>query len=150
MQPWCDSVERMEVLEHEARSWLGTPFRANAAVKGAGVCCHLYVAEVLMAVGAVPRRAFPQADPNYSLSQRVSLVEPFMDAMPGMVDVPVPGPALPGDVCGYLISGCIHHISLVLRGGVMIHAVRHYGVMESRLDDPMWARRHRRIWRYMV
>ena len=82
MSTWFDSEERIEALVREASSWLGTPFRANAAFKGSGVCCHLFVAEVFMVIGAVPRQEFPTANPNHSISQKDSLIEPFMTSMP--------------------------------------------------------------------
>jgi cell wall-associated NlpC family hydrolase len=145
MNTWFSSEERIEALVTEARSWLGTPFRANAAIKGAGVCCHLYVAEVFMAIRAVKRREFPQANPNHSLSQTDSLIEPFMASMPDFIEVD--GPPISGDILGFKIGGCTHHIAIVLRGEEMIHAVRRHGVMINRWDDPMWAKRLTWIWR---
>ncbi len=145
MKSWFHSDESIDALVKEADSWLGTPFRANAAFKGSGVCCHLFVAEVFMEIGAVKRQDFPQADPNHSISQSESLIEPFMATMPGFVKVN--GPPIPGDVLGFRIGGCTHHISIVLRNEEMIHAVRRHGVMINRWDDPMWERRLTRIWR---
>jgi cell wall-associated NlpC family hydrolase len=145
MSTWFSSEERIDALVAEASSWLGTPFRANAAFKGSGVCCHLFVAEVFMATGAVLRQEFPKADPNHSVSQTDSLIEPFMAAMPGFVEVD--GPPLPGDILGFRIGGCTHHLAIVLRGEEMIHAVRRHGVMINRWDDPMWAKRLTRVWR---
>jgi cell wall-associated NlpC family hydrolase len=145
MSTWFSSDERIEALVTESGSWLGTPFRANAAFKRSGVCCHLFVAEVFMAIGAVPRQDFPKADPNHSMSQKDSLIEPFMASMPGFVEVD--GPPLPGDILGFKIGGCTHHLAIVLRGEEMIHAVRRHGVMINRWDDPMWAKRLTRVWR---
>lgn len=145
MSTWFSSEERIEALVTECNSWLGTPFRANAAFKGSGVCCHLFVAEVFMAIGAVPRQDFPTADPNHSISQTDSLIEPFMENFPGMVKVD--GSPIPGDILGFKIGGCTHHLAIVLRGEEMIHAVRRHGVMINRWDDPMWAKRLTRVWR---
>jgi cell wall-associated NlpC family hydrolase len=145
MSTWFSSEDRIEALVVEACSWLGTPFRANAALKGAGVCCHLFVAEVFMAIGAVARQAFPQADPNHAVAQRDSLIEPFMACFPGVAEVS--GPPAPGDILGFKIGGCTHHLAIALRGEEMIHAVRRHGVMLNRWDDPMWAKRLTRVWR---
>ncbi len=145
MISWFNTEERIENLVTQSCSWLGTPFRANAAIKGYGVCCHLFVAEVFMGIGAVDRQDFPQADPNHSVSQTKSLIEPFMADFPGMVQVE--GPPIPGDILGFKIGGCTHHIAIVLRNKEMIHAVRRHGVMLNRWDDPMWAKRLTRIWR---
>ena len=98
-----------------------------------------------MAVGAVSRQHFPRADPNHSICQTDSLIEPFMASMPGFVEVE--GPPAPGDILGFRIGGCTHHLAIVLRGEEMIHAVRRHGVMINRWDDPMWAKRLTWDWR---
>lgn len=142
---WFHSEARLAALEAEAARWIGTPFRANAAVRGRGVCCHLLAAEIYAALGAIPARAYPPADPNHSIAQREGLIEPFVEEMEGIAAVE--GPPLPGDLLGYRIGGCLHHLAIALRGPEMIHAVRHYGVVTARWDDPMWARRLARVWR---
>lgn len=145
MSTWFNSPERTAALVAEGTSWLSTPFRANAAIKGSGVCCHLFVAEVYMAIGAIARREFPKADPNYAISQTESLIEPFMASMPEFSLVE--GQPVPGDVLGFRIGGCTHHLAIVLEVREMIHAVRRHGVMINRWDDPMWAKRRTRLWR---
>lgn len=145
MKTWYNTEERIDSLVTESTAWLGTPFRANAAFKGSGVCCHLFVAEVFIAIGAVSRQKFPAADPNHSMSQTDSLIEPYMASMPEFAEVA--GPPIPGDVLGFRIGGCTHHLAIALSGEEMIHAVRRHGVMINRWDDPMWAKRLTRIWR---
>ena len=145
MSTWFNSEKRIDALVKESCSWLGTPFRANSLFKGSGVCCHLFVAEVFMAIGAIERQDFPKADPNHSISQTDSLIEPFMASMPGFVKAE--GPPIPGDILGFKIGGCTHHIAIVLPHEEMIHAVRRHGVMINRWDDPMWAKRLTCVWR---
>lgn len=48
------SVDREQVVG-EARSWIGTPYRLGARVKGAGVDCATLIAEVLIACGLAER-----------------------------------------------------------------------------------------------
>lgn len=145
---WFEVEDRLDQLDREARAWLGTPFRANSAVRGAqgGVSCHLYVAKVLEAVGAVPAEAWPRGSPDRSLAQRTSLVEPFLDSREDFADV-TGHPLLPGDLLGFKIGGATHHLAILLRERVIIHAIRHHGVVLGHLDDPMWARRLTRAWR---
>lgn len=149
MKSWFDSSEPIDALELAAQSWLGTPFRANAAIKGehGGVSCHLFVAKVYEECGAVEPRDWPEANPNHSLSQTQSLIEPFVAAMPEFADLTDGEELLPGDLLGFKIGGCTHHIAIVLRDLQMVHAVRHHGVMLNRHDDPMWAKRLTRRWR---
>lgn len=42
-------------LVEEARSWIGTPYRLRARVKGAGCDCATFLAEVLIACGFADR-----------------------------------------------------------------------------------------------
>lgn len=44
---------RMRTIE-EAKSWLGTPYRQRARLKGIGVDCAQFVASVYKAVGIIP------------------------------------------------------------------------------------------------
>lgn len=133
-------------LEAVAASWIGTPFRANAAIKSVGVCCHLLVTEILIEAGALRRKPFPRGNPNYSLTQRQSLIEDYMASSEDFVAIPLDN-LKPGDLLGYRIGGCTHHLALLVSATKMVHAVRHNGVMFSRPDDPMWARRLTRAWR---
>lgn len=147
-QSWFAARDRLDRLDREARSWLGTPFRANSAIKGpqGGVSCHLYVAKVFEAVGAVPAEAWPKGSPDRSLAQRTSLVEPFLDSREEFVDV-TGQDLLPGDLLGFKIGGATHHLAILLRDREIVHAIRHHGVVVGHLDDPMWARRLTRAWR---
>lgn len=54
MTPYYSTPERRAALIEEARSWLGTPFRENCAVKGkqGGVDCTRFVHAVHTACGA--------------------------------------------------------------------------------------------------
>lgn len=59
--PFYSTPERCAAFIAEARSWLGTPFSENAAVKGklGGVDCVHYAAEVNWTCGAIARVDIP-------------------------------------------------------------------------------------------
>ncbi|MBI5689237.1 MAG: hypothetical protein HZC55_04010 [Verrucomicrobia bacterium] len=61
MTPYYQSEERRAALLQEARSWLGTPFRENCALKGpqGGVSCERFQAAVHTATGACPPIELP-------------------------------------------------------------------------------------------
>ena len=61
MIPFYNSLVRRNVLVDEARSWLGTPFSENCAVKGpqGGVSCSRYLAACHTAAGACAAIVLP-------------------------------------------------------------------------------------------
>lgn len=133
--------ESVTQLEQEAASWIGTPFWPNSAVKGeaGGVSCHNLVAEILFACG-VPRFPVPTGPANWNAS-RQSIIEPIMDEHTEFAHLNEPGEPVPmeqlrpGDILGFRIGGCLHHLALVLPGEQFVHCLRGAGVHVSRLDD---------------
>jgi len=54
-----------EKIVQEARSWLDTPFRHGAGVKGAGCDCAHLITEVYFALGLIPKIEFPIYGPDW-------------------------------------------------------------------------------------
>jgi cell wall-associated NlpC family hydrolase len=52
-----------------------------------------------------------------------------------------------GDLVTFRLGRVAHHVGLVLEPPSFIHAIRGYGVIESRLDDPTYAKRLERVYR---
>jgi NlpC/P60 family putative phage cell wall peptidase len=59
-----EELERKAVIE-EANKWMGTPFRHDAEVVGAGVDCAHLINAVYFAVGKMPNVVFPQYPPDW-------------------------------------------------------------------------------------
>ncbi len=57
--PYFATDERRRALVTEAQSWLGTPFRPHASVKGAGADCVGLVYGILHNIGAIGGVEFP-------------------------------------------------------------------------------------------
>jgi cell wall-associated NlpC family hydrolase len=53
----------------------------------------------------------------------------------------------PGDAACFRMGRVSHHVGLVLEPPLFIHAMRNYGVIESRLDDPTFAKRLVAVYR---
>lgn len=143
----------MTAIESEARSWVGTPFVQNSAIKGphGGVCCHLGVAEIAMECGIVHRRPVPPGSPR-RYNQTKSLMEQFIDlnfcpplsrlTLPfGIYDLQV------GDVLGFKIGNCVNHLALVVGSDLMFQATLKEGAQVTRLVDSSWASRLTVAWR---
>ena len=116
-------------------SWLGTPFRHRANVRGAGADCVTFVAETLLGCGALDSYVFPAYSLDWSRHQTRSLVLEWLAGCPRMARVPDAQLPLPGDVACYKIGKCVHHCAVVLEPPVLAHAVLNHAVDLGRLDD---------------
>ena len=157
-----NTPQRIASLAVIAKSWEGTPFMPNAAVKGAGVSCQKLVGHILIEAGALPVDfPLPEEPMSWGNAHTDSLFEKFMDERSEQF-APVPPPAWPnarpGDVLGIQNGGCVHHCGLVLdAAGSFVHCIRLHntsprhaglsGVMTSSLLEPVFRRMVKRIWR---
>jgi NlpC/P60 family putative phage cell wall peptidase len=64
-----EMAQRRLVVE-EARSWLGTPYRVAANVKGAGIDCAMILIEVYAAAGVIEWRDPRPYPPDYYLHNK--------------------------------------------------------------------------------
>lgn len=121
-------------IERAAASWIGTPFCANSAVKGAGVCCHLGIMEVYFEAGVVPRIPLPKGPPGWSRNHAESLMEPWLAGEGAAYFEPVTFEPCtlnglePGDLLGFKLGRCVHHIGILLSGGRMFHVHAHAAI----------------------
>lgn len=115
-----------EAVVREARSWLGTPFRDHARVKGAGVDCVTLLQEVYPAagvdVGWLRRGGFYPAQWHLHLKKELYLdhLRLVADEMPG----PPERVPKPGDVALYRYadaSKVFNHAGIVIEWPMIIH-----------------------------
>lgn len=143
--------EQLAALDAAARSWAGTPFCEGSAAKGAGVCCHRLVLEVLVEAGWLPRIEVPGGPVRWAMAQSRSLIGEWFDG-PG-VQWFQPVPALdwsavePGDVLGFRLGRALHHLVLALPAGRWIHAIEGHGTVIVPEVSPRWRKRAERLWR---
>ena len=141
-------------IEQAAQSWVGTPFCENSRVKGAGVSCHFGPAEILIEAGLLPRDLLiPTGPPGWSRSQGVSIMEAFLDGDGAKyfqsIDAdPWPeSPLQPGDLLGFKVGRCVHHLGLRLNGTRMFHVMEGCGAVIAPNIPLMWLKRMTRVWR---
>ncbi len=108
--------ERQRVIE-EARTWLGTPYHTNAALRGIGVDCIRFIQRCYVESGVVPDFEIPLYPAQWALHQKSELL------LEGLLryshEVGAPGPA---DVAVFQIGHCWGHSSIVVEWPVLIHA----------------------------
>jgi NlpC/P60 family putative phage cell wall peptidase len=133
-------VSRVEIITH-ARAWIGTPYRHQAATRGAGADC-------LGLVRGVWREVFgrePETVPAYSMDWSEPQGQERLWAAATRHLVAKSGKAEPGDVILFRMrAGSVaKHLGIVVQTGAnarFVHAYARHGVIESPLSAP-WARR---------
>ena len=131
----------------EARSWLGTPWRHQASVKGVGCDCAGLVRGVGNALGAMDcREGTPQAAEfeGYGRApeprRMVKALDRFMDRRPR-------GTSQPGDVLLMRFDRDPQHLAILTDEETIVHALLRDGVVEHRLS-PDWRARVVAAWGY--
>lgn len=125
-----DAESRQRVLQ-EALSWVGTPWVHAARVKGAGVDCGQFLAEVYQRAGVRERVDTPSVYPqDWALHRSealfVGVVEQYARKVPE---------GLPGDMALFRFGRCVSHGAIVLEWPRIIHAyLNRRSVVEDSLE----------------
>jgi cell wall-associated NlpC family hydrolase len=144
MIPSWWTPERIALLKAEAETWIGTPFAPNSCAKGRGVSCQMLAGALYHAAG-FRRLDILEVPINHARFSRVSLVERAMDSIPDFRRVS--DLMEPGDVLGFSIGGCVHHMGIALTPETFAHSIDGLGAVFSSIDDPTWRDRIAVIWR---
>jgi NlpC/P60 family putative phage cell wall peptidase len=135
-----------DIIITEARSWIGTPYRHQASLKGVGCDCLGLVRGVWRALhGAEPERAPPYSRDWAEASLRETLAEAGARHL-----VPVEREAMqPGDVLLFRWRAGIvaKHAAILTDDANMIHAHDGAAVAEVALA-PWWRRRLAYVFRF--
>jgi cell wall-associated NlpC family hydrolase len=112
-----ESEQRASVIA-EAMSWIGTPFRDQSDVKGAGVDCAMLLVRCFVDTGVVPpfdpRPYAPQWHLHHSEEKFLAII--------ATLGVEVSRRPIPGDVIVYKFGRCFSHGGLMIGAGNIIHA----------------------------
>ena len=130
----------------EARSWLGTPYHHQAALKGAGCDCLGLVRGVFEElVGPLP--APPPYTRDWAEARRR---ETLLDAATEhLVTVSSPAERRPGDVLIFRLTdkAMAKHSGILTEKDRMVHAQENVGCVEVHLG-PWWRRRIAGVFRF--
>lgn len=138
----CSMADRAAIVA-AARSWLGTPYRHQASMKGAGADCLGLVRGVWREVIGPEPEAPPAYSPDWSEPSRE---ERLMEAALRHMSPVAPTEARPGDALLFRMRerGPAKHLGILVETGPdearMIHAYSGRGVVASSLG-PSWRRR---------
>jgi NlpC/P60 family putative phage cell wall peptidase len=134
-----DTTLTGEKIVAEARSWIGTPYRHQASLKGVGCDCLGLVRGVWRAViGAEPERAPPYTPDWAEASGREALAQA---AARHLIAVPLDA-FMPGDVLLFRWRQNLpaKHAAIVTAPDLMVHAHDGAAVAEVAIA-PWWRRR---------
>ena len=118
-----------QAIVAEARTWLGTPHEHACRVKGAGVDCAMFLAEVFHAVGLVDQVEVEAYPHDWHLHQDEEIYLKVVERYAHQVDRAAP---LPGDILLYKFDLAISHGAIVVEWPMIIHSYLKAGVI---LDD---------------
>ena len=114
----------------EARSWLGTPYRDGARVKGAGADCGTLLLEVFKNAGVIPHY-----DPGYYAPQHHlhSAEEDYLGHVLNFAHE-IPGPPGLGDVVMFRFGRCYSHGGIVIGWPRIVHTMRPSGCVIDNVE----------------
>lgn len=136
-----DTDPRNRILT-EALSWQGTPWLHQARIKGVGVDCLMFLAEVYEQAGLTPH-ADPRPYPRDWHMHRAD--ERFIEGVRGYADeVDTPEP---GDIAVFRFGRCYAHGAIVLAWPQVIHAYIGQGVRQADASTGVLAGRAVRFFR---
>ena len=128
----------------EAERWLGTPYRHQASVRGAGCDCLGLVRGVWRAVVGPERRAVPPYTPDWARERgEETLLDAASEVLVETAD------AQPGDVLAFRLSpgAPVTHLGILAGSRTLIHAYARRSVVRTPLG-PWWRRRHSHSFRF--
>ena len=133
----------VDALISEALSWEGTPWHHQAAIKGAGIDCAMFLVRCYQAAGVVPAEYDPRPYPrdwHLPRSEERFVAEILKHAR--RVRKP-----RAGDRVLYKFGRCHSHGGIVLEWPIIIHSYVTRGVCRDHGDQGDLAGRDMRVYR---
>lgn len=110
----------------EAMTWVGTPFRDQADVKGGGVDCAMLLVRSAVDTGLIPafdpRPYPPQWHLHRDEERFLAIVSQLGTEKPNPAGLPAEALAKAGDVIVYRVGRCFSHGGIIVRNNHVLHA----------------------------
>ena len=147
MTPYFTTPERRDALLVEARSWLGTPFRAHGRQKSFGVDCAGLAYGIYYGIGFLRQQAIPAYTMDSGQHLETSWAVACIAATGQFDPIKLPVAYQTGDLLAVRAGRVEHHLGIVTDMGRFIHVMRGGPVSEMTLRDPTWSSRITSVWR---
>jgi cell wall-associated NlpC family hydrolase len=134
----------------EAQEWIGTPYHANGALKGAGINCAQFLfcvaknAQALSADAPQPRWFTPQLATHSKEERLIEYVTSY-----GCTEI-TEAEVKPGDIVLYKSGQAHGHAAIVLDWPQIIHVLPGHGCRMGNVDDGRmgaFSRRYFTLWK---
>jgi cell wall-associated NlpC family hydrolase len=142
--PYFNHVGRRLILIAEASSWLGTPFRSYARVKGVGVDCVNLAMALYQETGFLNGLSLPYYRVGEGAHIHTSKLEEWIEKC-GRFER-AQSPAV-GDALCIRFGDVSHHVGVVTSDTMFIHVYRRQNATENSLADSFWTEKTTAIWR---
>ena len=117
-------IEQRQQIINEAMTWLRTPWRHAAAVKGAGVDCARLLIEVYANCGLIERFIPEQYPQDFAMHSSDERFLGNLELYATQIERPEKG-----DVAVWKYGKCFSHGAIVIEWPEIIHAKMHNGVL---------------------
>lgn len=108
--------------------------------------CHVAMADIYKRAGLLPEAlAIPDGNRDWARAEGRSLIDPWVSSC-GFFDE-VDGPLEAGDLLGFRLGRIIHHVSIQLTGGRIVHVFGVHGICIAPTIPAEWAKRLTKVWR---
>lgn len=105
-----ESEERQRVVE-VAKTWIGTPYHHNAALKGVGVDCAFFLAAVFEEAELMPKVDIPHSSPQFMLHRNEELYK--KEVAERAAEIPEEE-IQPGDIVLFRIGRVFAHGAIII------------------------------------
>jgi len=145
---WFDSVEKVDALERELESWIGTPFRHRVGVKQLGCDCIHFVVEVYRKLGLprIGQYKIPDYPMDWHLHKLEDLLMLHIRQFGRFEEVSLEDGAVDGDMLVYKYGRVSSHTAIYCRGWAY-QSVIASGVIKVDYNEPNFRKRLVRIFR---
>ncbi len=145
---WFNTPERIKRLHDSADSWIGTPFVPNGRVKGHGVSCQMLAEAVYQECGLDFDYRAPEANMGWSGVHRDSLIMKHLKEVDNLICLRSKKTILPGDLLGFKLGSCVHHLGVAVSDTRFIHSMKGLGTTYKSLNSPTYGSRLAKVWRW--
>lgn len=147
-QPFFTQPARIASLLIAVESWMGTPFRERAALKGVGVDC-VHLAHALMVKSGLALPSFDLGDYPLDWAQHrdESLLVAWIERIGCCALLDAGTPLQAGDAVCFRQGRCSHHIGIMLDDRWFVHVPQGREVQRGMIDDPTFANVLARVYR---
>jgi hypothetical protein len=110
------------------------------------------MSEIYVGAGWLPQSlVIPDGPTGWARAQTRSLIADWLDGSPHFARLAHPAGAIfPGDLVGFRLGCCVHHLAMRLPRGRLIHSLEGHGVCVVDEIPKPWARRLAAAWRLIL